>query len=112
LDGEIDANWCESFSSIMDDSKKLSLANNETIHLKPNMRVIFEVPNLRMVTPATVSRLGIIQASDLKGKYWRLHQRVWRKSRILGLTTNKELEDCFENVLPEILSFCQKNLKS
>jgi len=56
LDGDLDTNWIESMNSVMDDNKLLTLASNERINLKPHMRIIFEVRDLRFASPATVSR--------------------------------------------------------
>lgn len=55
LDGVLDANWIESMNSAMDDNKMLTLAFNERIPLKPNMRLVFEIRDLKYATPATVS---------------------------------------------------------
>ena len=54
-------------NSVMDDNKVLTLANNERIPLKPSMRIIFEIRDLRFATPATVSRAGILYISDDEG---------------------------------------------
>jgi dynein heavy chain len=62
LDGDLDANWIESMNSVMDDNKLLTLASNERITLKPYMRLIFEIRDLKYATPATVSRAGICSA--------------------------------------------------
>jgi len=43
-------------SNFRDDNKILTLASNERIALTPEMRLIFEISNLRTATPATVSR--------------------------------------------------------
>jgi len=67
LDGDLDANWIESMNSVMDDNKILTLANNERIPLKPHMRALFEIRDLRFATPATVSRAGILYISDDSG---------------------------------------------
>jgi len=67
LDGDLDANWIESMNSVMDDNKILTLANNERIPLKPHMRALFEIRDLRFATPATVSRAGILYISDEVG---------------------------------------------
>jgi dynein heavy chain len=67
LDGDLDANWIESMNSVMDDNKLLTLASNERIPLKPHMRLIFEIRDLRFATPATVSRAGILYISDTAG---------------------------------------------
>lgn len=67
LDGDLDANWIESMNSVMDDNKLLTLANNERIPLKPHMRLIFEIRDLKFASPATVSRAGILYISDDAG---------------------------------------------
>jgi dynein heavy chain len=54
-------------NSVMDDNKILTLASNERIVLKPHMRMIFEIRDLRFATPATVSRAGILYISDSAG---------------------------------------------
>jgi dynein heavy chain len=56
LDGDIDPMWIESLNTVMDDNKILTLASNERIALNPEMRLLFEISNLRTATPATVSR--------------------------------------------------------
>lgn len=67
LDGDIDPQWIESLNTLMDDNKVLTLANNERIALKPEMRLLFEISHLKTATPATVSRAGIlfINAADV-----------------------------------------------
>jgi len=67
LDGDLDANWIESMNSVMDDNKLLTLASNERITLKPSMKLIFEIRDLKFATPATVSRAGILFISDTMG---------------------------------------------
>lgn len=80
LDGDLDANWIESMNSVMDDNKILTLANNERIPLKPHMRMLFEIRDLRFATPATVSRAGILYISDDKGYQWKAYVRSWVKN--------------------------------
>jgi dynein heavy chain len=79
LDGDLDANWIESMNSVMDDNKLLTLASNERIPLKPHMRLIFEIRDLRFATPATVSRAGILFISDVAGSQWRSLVKSWIK---------------------------------
>lgn len=56
LDGDIDPMWIESLNTLMDDNKILTLASNERIALTPEMRLVFEISNLKTATPATVSQ--------------------------------------------------------
>ena len=60
LDGDIEASWVESLNTVMDDNKMLTLANNERIKLGDHSRLVFEVDSLAYVSPATVSRVGIV----------------------------------------------------
>uniref|UniRef100_A0A1I8PDY1 Dynein beta chain, ciliary n=1 Tax=Stomoxys calcitrans TaxID=35570 RepID=A0A1I8PDY1_STOCA len=60
LDGDIDPMWIESLNTVMDDNKVLTLASNERIALTKEMRLLFEIANLKAATPATVSRAGIL----------------------------------------------------
>ena len=80
LDGDIDPMWIESLNTVMDDNKILTLASNERIAVTPEMKLIFEISNLRMATPATVSRAGIlyINAADLG---WNPYVTSWVETR-------------------------------
>lgn len=77
LDGDLDANWIESMNSVMDDNKILTLANNERIPVKPHMRLLFEIRDLKYATPATVSRAGILYISDDYGHQYRSYIKSW-----------------------------------
>ena len=57
-------------NSVMDDNKILTLANNERIPLKANMRMIFEIRDLRFASHPTVSRAAILDISDDSGYQW------------------------------------------
>lgn len=52
--------WIESLNTVMDDNKVLTLASNERIALTNEMRLLFEIADLKAATPATVSRAGIL----------------------------------------------------
>lgn len=51
-------------NSLLDDNKLLTLPNGERLALPPNVRVMFEVQDLRYATLATVSRCGMIWFSE------------------------------------------------
>ena len=64
FDGDVDPVWVENLNSVLDDNKLLTLPNGERLALLPNIRVVFEVENLKYATPATVSRCGMVWFSD------------------------------------------------
>ena len=65
----------------MDDNKMLTLASNERIPLKPYMRMIFEIRDLKHATPATTSRAGILYISTDEGFQWRSIIHSWVSGR-------------------------------
>uniref|UniRef100_A0A8C3ASK7 Cytoplasmic dynein 1 heavy chain 1 n=1 Tax=Cyclopterus lumpus TaxID=8103 RepID=A0A8C3ASK7_CYCLU len=64
FDGDVDPEWVENLNSVLDDNKLLTLPNGERLSLPPNVRVMFEVQNLKYATLATVSRCGMVWFSE------------------------------------------------
>eukprot|EP00124_Ichthyophonus_hoferi_P001082 Ihof_evm1s50 gene=Ihof_evmTU1s50 len=64
FDGDVDPEWVENLNSVLDDNKILTLPNGERLSIPPNVRIMFEVQDLKYATPATVSRCGMVWFSS------------------------------------------------
>lgn len=60
FDGDLDPEYVETINSVLDDNKVLTLPNGERFKIPDNLRLIFEVDDLDIATPATISRCAVI----------------------------------------------------
>eukprot|EP01062_Namystynia_karyoxenos_P079539 TRINITY_DN8407_c0_g1_i1.p1 TRINITY_DN8407_c0_g1~~TRINITY_DN8407_c0_g1_i1.p1 ORF type:complete len:4892 (+),score=1969.11 TRINITY_DN8407_c0_g1_i1:217-14892(+) len=100
MDGPVDPQWIESLNTVLDDTKTLTLPNNERLAMGERLRLVFEVETLDHASPATVSRVGLVYVGELC-LGWRPQLLSWLQRQ------RREEQDALHNLL---LSLCQKAL--
>ncbi|XP_044515237.1 dynein axonemal heavy chain 6 [Gracilinanus agilis] len=104
-DGPVDALWIENMNTVLDDNKMLCLANSERIKLTPQIHMMFEVQDLRVASPATVSRCGMVfvDPDELK---WLPYVLTWKQS-----FSEKLNEETWEYLLNLFNRYVEQGLK-
>ncbi|XP_054635035.1 dynein axonemal heavy chain 6 isoform X2 [Dunckerocampus dactyliophorus] len=109
-DGPVDALWIENMNTVLDDNKMLCLANSERIKLSPSIHMVFEVQDLAVASPATVSRCGMvfIDPDELK---WMPYVQTWISG--LGSKFPEAVKTCllelFEQYVEDGLQYVLKH---
>jgi dynein heavy chain len=104
LDGPVDTLWIESMNSVMDDNKVLTLINGDRITLTASMALLFEVQDLSVASPATVSRAGMVYF-DVDDLGWEPYVTTWLEHTITGLSERVALQELFEKWVARSVEF-------
>ncbi|XP_052086994.1 dynein axonemal heavy chain 1-like isoform X4 [Mytilus californianus] len=111
FDGPVDAVWIESMNTVLDDNKKLCLSSGEIIKLTDHMTMMFEVSDLAVASPATVSRCGMVY---LEPSYIGLPPFVecWLRKLPEPIEPyHDQLKDLFDGFLQPVVKFVRKNIR-
>uniref|UniRef100_A0A8B7WIF1 Dynein heavy chain 6, axonemal n=1 Tax=Castor canadensis TaxID=51338 RepID=A0A8B7WIF1_CASCN len=108
-DGPVDALWIENMNTVLDDNKMLCLANSERIKLTPQIHMLFEVQDLRVASPATVSRCGMVFVDPEELK-WMPYVKTWMTSisKKINEETQEYILNLFQRYVDEGLHFINK----
>ncbi|XP_039193883.1 dynein heavy chain 2, axonemal isoform X2 [Crotalus tigris] len=106
FDGPVDTLWIESMNSVMDDNKVLTLINGERIAMPEQVSLLFEVENLAVASPATVSRCGMVY-TDYSDLGWKPYVLSWIEKR--PKVETETLQRMFDKFTNKILNFKKEN---
>jgi dynein heavy chain len=112
FDGPVDALWIESMNTVLDDNKKLCLVSGEIITMTSWMRMVFEVEDLAVASPATVSRVGIIYLEPSTSVGTSAIVDSWLLTLPEAVQRySSTLKALFNDLLDQVLDFHKRNLK-
>ncbi|XP_040202767.1 dynein heavy chain 2, axonemal [Rana temporaria] len=108
FDGPVDTLWIESMNSVMDDNKVLTLINGERIAMPEQVSLLFEVADLAVASPATVSRCGMV-FTDHTSLGWKPYVQSWLEKR--SKVEAESLQRMFDKYVGKILEYKHQNCK-
>ena len=121
FDGPIDALWIENMNTVLDDNMTLCLANGGTDQIAFCNEVYFEVQDLEVASPATVSRLGVMYMTP-NHMGWKPYVQSWvyrvyekgnphieEDTEKLPEDVQTHLLDCFIATIDQGLKFVRTN---
>ena len=114
FDGPVDSLWIESMNTVLDDNQILCLNSGQILTLTPHMTMMFEVEDLAVASPATVSRCGMVYMEpgsigvDPLITSWikLLPEQMKKRQKFMG-----KLRGLFDDFVAKSLEFLRINCK-
>ncbi|KAJ3216110.1 Dynein heavy chain 6, axonemal [Dinochytrium kinnereticum] len=109
-DGPVDALWIENMNTVLDDNKLLTLINGERIKMNNTMHMLFEVSDLAVASPATVSRCGMVYMDPVSLGWWP-YVKTWLRTlpEAVSLEIKDWIESLFDLYVEKGLKFVRRN---
>ncbi|XP_054640454.1 dynein axonemal heavy chain 1 isoform X2 [Dunckerocampus dactyliophorus] len=111
FDGPVDAVWIENMNTVLDDNKKLCLSSGEIIKLLDTMTMMFEVQDLAVASPATVSRCGMIYLEPSILGLVPFTECWLRQIPKVMTQFTEQLTSLFERFLQDSINFVRTSVK-
>jgi dynein heavy chain len=115
FDGPVDAIWIENMNTVLDDNMTLCLSNGQRIKLRHQMRMLFEVNDLLVASPATVSRCGMVYLTP-EELGWKPYVKTWiatffTDDYVMSAKMKDFLWSTFDATIDIALEFIRQNCK-
>ncbi|XP_066429677.1 uncharacterized protein [Eleutherodactylus coqui] len=109
FDGPLNGSWIDKFNCVLGPEKVLQLSNGDYLELPENLKLIFETTDLQTVSPATLTKAGILYIEG-EALGWRPLSKIWLNGR--NQQENTVLSKAFYRILDPIFNLILHDSKS